>query len=237
MEHLFIMMIIILIAALLQAGTGYGFSIIGTPFLLILYPVHQAIQINIILSICLSLLMIFKIKDDIDKTLLFRLVSGSIPGVPLGIVIYLFFDVDLLKLIIGALIIMLTLLLILNFPVTQTRNKDFFTGGISGLLTASIGVPGPPLLLYFSGTKISPAVLRSTTLAYYLFIYTVSLMIQISFGGTDKSTWVLALVAMPPLFIGALLGHLFFKRINQNTFRLITYGILFFTGIYLLLGS
>lgn len=232
-----VLIIIVLVASLLQTSTGYGFSIVGTPFLLLIYPAHMAIQINIILSICLSAFMIFKIRKEIDKSLLVRLIKGSVMGLIFGIFIYLFLDIQLLKMTVGALILFLTILLILKLTINRTQNKDFITGGISGLLTTSIGVPGPPLLLYFSGTRIDKTTLRSTTLAYYLFVYFVSLVMQISFGGTSKETWIFSLIAIPPLFAGIMLGQLFFKWISQKVFRIITYIILMFTGVYLLVTS
>jgi uncharacterized membrane protein YfcA len=197
----------------------------------------MAIQINIILSICLSAFMIFKIRKEIDKSLLVRLIKGSVMGLIFGIFIYIFLDIQLLKMTVGALILFLTILLILKLTINRTQNKDFITGGISGLLTTSIGVPGPPLLLYFSGAGIDKTTLRSTTLAYYLFVYFVSLVMQISFGGTSKETWIFSLIAIPPLFAGIILGQLFFKWISQKVFRIITYIILMFTGVYLLVTS
>lgn len=237
MEDLIVLFFIVLIASLLQTSTGYGFSIIGTPFLLLIYPAHTAIQINIILSICLSAFMIFKIRKEIDKLLLIRLIKGSIIGLFFGIFIFLFLDIRLLKMTVGALILILTVLLIFKLTIVRTIKKDLLTGGISGLLTASIGVPGPPLLLYFSGAGIDKTILRSTTLAYYLFVYSASLMMQILLGGTSKETWISSLLAIPPLFLGILLGQLFFKWISQKTFRMITYVILMFTGVYLIVTS
>lgn len=237
MEDLMVLIIIVFVASLLQTSTGYGFSIVGTPFLLLIYPAHMAIQINIILSICLSAFMIFKIRKEIDKSLLVRLIKGSVMGLIFGIFIYIFLDIQLLKMTVGALILFLTILLILKLTINRTQNKDFITGGISGLLTTSIGVPGSPLLLYFSGAGIDKTTLRSTILAYYLFVYFVSLVMQISFGGTSKETWIFSLLAIPPLFAGIILGQLFFKWISQKVFRINTYIILMFTGVYLLVTS
>jgi len=237
LEDLIVLMMIVLVASMLQTSTGYGFSIIGTPFLLLLYPAHMAIQINIILSICLSAVMIFKIRKEVDKTLVIRLIKGSVLGLIVGIFVYLFLDIQLLKMTVGIIILVLTVLLIFQVTVNQSKRKDYVTGGISGVLTTSIGVPGPPLLLYFSGAGIDKTTLRSTTLAYYLFVYFASLMMQISFGGTSKETWMFSLIAIPPLFIGVFLGQLLFKWISQLTFLLITYIILLFTGAYLVITS
>lgn len=134
---------------------------------------------------------------------------------------------------ISLIIFVLTLLLILKFRITQTKGKDITVGGLSGLLTSSIGMPGPPLLLYFSGTDTEKEKLRGTTLAFYLFIYLMSLIIQVIFTGTNKTIWLSSLFALPVLFIGLYFGQLLFKAINQHFFRVFTYIILLFTGIYM----
>ena len=90
MAHLVIANIIVVIAALLQACTGFGFSVLATPFLLLVYPVAEAIQINITLSILISVVMLPKVMGDIDRPLFKRLVLGSMIGAPLGITVYLF---------------------------------------------------------------------------------------------------------------------------------------------------
>ncbi|USG68404.1 sulfite exporter TauE/SafE family protein [Brevibacillus ruminantium] len=237
MEDWIFLVLIVLVAALLQTSTGYGFSIIGTPFLFLLYPAHTAIQINIILSLCISIVMIYKIRKEIDHSLLVRLIKGSLIGLLFGLVIYLYVDVQWLKFAVGSLILLSTMLLIFRLTIRQTKFRDAFTGGISGLLTTSIGVPGPPLLLYFSGVGTRKETLRSTTLAYYLFVYFISLLMQISFDGTNNEVWVSSMIAVPPLFVGIFLGQLLFKWISQRVFKLVTYLILLFTGSYLLLSS
>lgn len=236
-ESFIILFLIVLVASLLQTSTGYGFSIIGTPILLLLYPAHTAIQINIILSICLSTFMIFKIRKEVDKTLLVHLIKGSIVGLTLGILVYLYVEMNLLKVAVGVIILILTFLLIFKWTIARSHEKDIVAGGISGLLTTSIGVPGPPLLLYFSGAKIDKVTLRSTTLAFYLFVYSASLFMQIYFDGTTKVAWTASAIALPALFGGILLGQILFKWISQKTFMMITYIILFSTGLYLIMTS
>ncbi|MFC6040549.1 sulfite exporter TauE/SafE family protein [Paenisporosarcina macmurdoensis] len=233
--ELFIFIFIILVASILQTSTGFGFSILATPFLLLLFKPMEAIQINLILSLFISVALLTKIKEDIDYGILKRFIIGSTVGLPIGIMVFLFLDVKNLILGIGLIILGLTLLLLLKFRITQTKGKDITIGGLSGMLTSSIGMPGPPLLLYFSGTDTEKAKLRGTTLAFYLFIYFMSLLIQVIFTGTNKTIWLSSLFAIPVVFIGLFLGQLLFKVINQNFFRIFTNIILLFTGIYMLI--
>ncbi|MBS4218591.1 sulfite exporter TauE/SafE family protein [Bacillus sp. FJAT-49711] len=237
METVFIFIVIILVASILQTSTGFGFSILATPFLLLIFDAREAIQINLILSLVISCALIYKIRKDIDFEALKRLVIGSVIGLPLGMVIFLLLDMNKLRLAISIIILLLTLLLIFNVRIRQTKGRDLTAGSLSGLLTTSIGMPGPPLLLYFSGINSKKEKLRATTLAFYLFIYFFSLLIQATFAGTNKTIWISSGYALPFVVGGLYLGQLLFAKINQHVFRIFTYIILLFTGIHLLVES
>ncbi|OCL85768.1 Sulfite exporter TauE/SafE [Aliarcobacter thereius] len=224
---------IILFASILQTSSGFGFSIMATPFLLILFLPYEAIQINLILSLIISILLLSKIKDHIDFILIKRLFIGSILGIPCGIFIFKSIDTNVLKLLIAVIILILTILLIFNLKIKSSKNKDYIIGGISACLTSSIGMPGPPLLLYFTGINISKEKLRATTLAFYLFIYSFSLISQIIFVGTNHTIWKYSIYSIPIVFMGLIIGQIFFKYLNQNTFKIFTFILLFCTSITL----
>lgn len=226
---------IILVASVLQTSTGFGFSIMATPFLLMLFLPQEAIQINIILSLIISISLIWKIRMDIDFILLKRLTIGSIVGVPFGILLFISININAFKLAISILLLLLTLMLICNFKVKSTPFRDFIVGGLSGLLTTSIGMPGPPLLLYFTGTDTEKETLRATTLAFYLFIYFISLLTQILFTGTNKTIWESSFYAIPIVFLGLYIGQIIFKWLNQRIFKIFTYILLSCTGDIFLL--
>ncbi|WP_342387549.1 sulfite exporter TauE/SafE family protein [Salinicoccus bachuensis] len=232
-----VFIIIILVASTLQTSTGFGFSILATPFLLLIFEPAEAIQINLVLSLVISTALIRRIRKDIDYGVLKRFIIGSSVGMFVGIIIFLMVDIDGLKRVIGIVILALTLLLIFKFRIDRNRGRDFFAGGIAGSLTTSIGMPGPPLLLYFSGTDSLKEKVRGTTLAFYLFIYTVSLIIQIVFAGTGQTVWIASLWGLPLVFMGLFVGQMLFRYINQKGFRIFTYVILVVTGIYLLMDS
>ncbi|WP_422658718.1 sulfite exporter TauE/SafE family protein [Paenibacillus sp. EC2-1] len=235
MGTMFAFAAIVLLASILQVSTGFGFSIMATPFLLMIFLPNEAIQINIILSLLISVSLIWKIRHDIDIRLLKRVVVGSIAGVPLGILVFMTMDINALKLGLGVLLLLLTLLLMCNFKIQRTSARDFVVGGLSGVLTTSIGMPGPPLLLYFTGTDTEKSKLRATTLAFYLFIYAISLMSQTVFAGTNQTVWTSSLLAIPMVFLGLFLGQIVFKWLNPRIFKVLTYILLVSTGIYLLL--
>lgn len=79
---------IILVASILQTSTGFGFSILATPFLLLIFEPMEAIQINLLLSLVISGALITKIIKDIDFDVLKRFILGSVTGLPIGIIVF-----------------------------------------------------------------------------------------------------------------------------------------------------
>lgn len=80
MQELFLYFFIILAASILQTSTGFGFSVMATPFLLLLFSPQEAMQINIILSLVISFSLIWKVRQDIDVALLKKVMIGSVVG-------------------------------------------------------------------------------------------------------------------------------------------------------------
>ena len=234
---LFCLIVIVLIASTLQAGTGFGFSIMATPFLLLILEPHDAIQLNILLSLLISLIMTFKIHNQIHMDSLFRLIKGSIIGILPGLLLFLLLDVRPLKLFVSILILGSTGLLLAKVKIKPSNLKELITGGLSGLLTTSLGMPGPPLLIYFASAKVDKATLRSTTLAYFVFVYLASLLLQYSMYNISTTVWISTLWALPVALMGTYLGQWVFARLNQQLFQKIIHSLLFFTGMYLLVTT
>lgn len=231
---LFGLIVIVFFASILQAGTGFGFSIMATPFLLLLFESHAAIQLNIILSLFISLIMTFKLRNTINRESLLRLIKGSLIGILPGLLVFLFLDVRSLKILVSILILASTGFLVAKIRIKQTDFKELLTGALSGLLTTSLGLPGPPLLIYFTGANINKSILRSTTLAYFIFVYSVSLLLQCLTEGLSRDVWIATLWALPFTLLGICIGQWVFTRLDQQSFQKIIYSLLFFTGLYLL---
>jgi len=237
LQELFLYFFIILAASILQTSTGFGFSVMATPFLLLLFSPQEAMQINIILSLVISFSLIWKVRQDIDVALLKKVMIGSVVGAPFGSLLFALVDVTTFNLLIAILLIGLTFLLIKNLSIQQTRSRDYGVGFISGMFTTSIGMAGPPLLLYFASTHRNKETIRAVSLAYYIFIYLISLLSQVIFEGTSKMVWVYSMYALPIVFLGLIFGQMLFTRLNQKLFRILIYVLLVAAGFILLIQT
>ncbi len=222
------------LAALLQTATGFGFSLIATPLLLLVYEPQTAIQLNIILGLCVSVVMLPRLARDADIVLLRRMVIGSLAGAPLGLAIYLYGGVVLLKGIVAALALGLAVLIVLKAHLVRSSGRDYGIGAASGLLSTSIGVPGPPLMLYFAGGQFSKQAARGTTLAFFLFAYGAGLAFQVGGSGFADGVGSAVLVCLPLTLFGIVIGQVIFGFIDQRLFVRLIWVLLVATGLYLL---
>jgi len=209
----------------------------ATPFLLLLFSPSQAMQLNIILSLVISFSLLWKVKKDIEFALLKKIMIGSIVGAPVGSLLFAIVDVTTFKLLIAILLIGLTIMLIKNLSIQQTNGRDYGVGFISGMFTTSIGMAGPPLLLYFASTHKKKETIRATSLAYYIFIYLISLLSQLTIEGTSKTVWLYSLYALPFVLIGLIVGQLLFRKLNQKLFLVFIYVLLVASGIMLFIQT
>ncbi|GAK10105.1 sulfite exporter TauE/SafE family protein [Geomicrobium sp. JCM 19038] len=226
---------IVFVAAILQTSTGFGFSILATPFLLLLFDPVVAIQINLVLSLIISFCLYPAVKGGSNKSVLLRLWASAVVGLPVGIFILQIMHVDALKAMIAVLMIILTILLLNQISFAATRSREYVVGGISGVLTSSIGMPGPPLLIYLSGTGASKAYTRATTLTFFLGVYSVTIVAQMMTIGTEFVVWEYSLYALPVVLLGLFIGKKLYPKLNAKVFQMIVYGLLLFTASYLLI--
>lgn len=231
MDELLIIFFIVFVASVIQSGTGFGFSILSMPFLLFFYSPHQAVLLNICLSLFLSVVMVFKLHKNIDRKLLLQLIVGSVIGFFPGLLLFSYLNVALFKLFIGLLILLFSILFFFRFQMKLTKTKSIAVGGISALLTSSLGIPGPPLLIYFSAANIHKQVIRSTSLCFFILAYSVSLCLHLFLKHTPDASWMTIMYSLPLVLLGTALGEVLFKKLNQEKFIQALYVILAATGI------
>ena len=227
-------------AGALQGITGFGFALIAVPLLLLVFDARMAIALNLLISFCTQLALSFRVRQGIIKPLLINLFQGSLLGLPLGLYIFLHFDVRTLKIIISILTIGFALLLLqknitLACPASQWVER--LVGSLSGFLTTSVGIPGPPVILFLNTQGLSKDKFRATSSAYFTLLYSVSLALLASFGGLNINAAFTAFILLPFAFLGSHLGIFLFPRIPQKYFRQGVPLLVIATGLYSLFST
>lgn len=147
-------------------------------------------------------------------------VIGAIPGA------YVMTQIsnEGLKLSIGVLLLLFTGFLWKNYSLPVKHNKaiESLIGFVSGFLSTTTGINGPPVVLYYLNSKAEEnrVEFRANLTRYFLLINIFSLIFSY-IAGTLKiaELWLNTLLAVPALYIGFCIGEKLFHRISSATLR------------------
>ena len=237
--------IITFFAATLQSATGFGFGLIAVPVFLLILDSREAIQIVMIVILCMSFLDWVKLRGQASAELLKWLCIGSLMGFPFGIYIYHRVDLPLLKMILAAVIIFFSLHNLVRLSKgmmheNQQSHKHnrwitILTGYISGLMSTSLAMPGPAVMLYLVHQKLEKTRIRATILTFFIFSYAGAILLQSLMVGISASTWRTSLTLAPVGLLGVLAGHYLAGQIKQRLFQLVVLSTLILTALVMLL--
>ncbi len=241
MEQQFLILVIAVFgASALQAATGIGFGVIAGPVLLIVLNDGAAIQISVVLNLLIALLLAPSLRQKADRQLLKSLVIGLSIGSPLGLLIYLYMDIALLKSFAG-LVVLFTLFLVLRGARASSSLQGNAAGSIeqvsigviAGIMGSSLAMPGPVTAAWMSVRGFDKDTIRATILVMFVVAYTIALLLQFALAGISTDTLRLTAILAPPTLAGIFVGEFFSSRISEATFRRLLSTILAFTTIIL----
>ena len=106
------------------------------------------------------------------------------------------------------------------------------TGVVSGALTTSISISGPPIVLWLEARDVAPAEFRATLAAAFLFLNLAGWVALVVGGGTGKLVEPSQLLPLLGLvLVGHFAGALAFRRIEDRSFRLAVLALVVAAGL------
>jgi uncharacterized membrane protein YfcA len=242
-----------LFAAAVQSATGFGFAIVAVPLYLLILNSLSAVQVAIVVTPVISLAVVPRLWPEVRGDLLGRLMGGSVLGLPVGMVVYAYAGLFWIKTAVAVLIVLFALLFFLKARAperrggdtggestgraTPARGREVAVGVLSGAMTTSLGMPGPPVMLYFSALNLERNTVRATLLSLFVFSYAGAAAVQAAVAGIALQTWIMAGVLAPCALVGAALGHWLSRGMSQRVFQTGALLLLVGTGLYMLYGT
>lgn len=231
--------LIILISAVLQGITGFGFSLVAVPLLSLVAPLGEVVPLLVLYSLLLNILVVTKVKSTIDKKQLFTLVAFGILTIPLGMFVLKYIDPFYIKKGVGIFIILSSVAMALNYKVSL-KNKTFsymIAGLISGFLNGSTSMSGPPIIILLSNDGTDKMKFRKTLGLYFLSLNVVTLPLYFAGGLLTLPILKTGLMLLPAMVIGTLVGILWGNKLPEDIFRKFNLGLIFLMGILTVLGK
>ena len=152
------------------------------------------------------------------------IITASIIGAVPGAYVMTQISNEGLKLAIGILLLLFTGFLWKNYslPVSHNKTIESLIGLVSGFLSTTTGINGPPVVLYYLNSKAEEnrVEFRANLTRYFLLINIFSILFS-HIAGTLKfaELWLHTLLAVPALYIGFVIGEKMFLRISATMLR------------------
>lgn len=230
---------IILIASFVQGLTSFGFALIALPLLSLLMPIQRVVPIIVILSMLICLSILCSVYRDTNIRKIWLLIVASVITAPLGTLFLLIVSGNVLKIITGILITIFAVFLLSgrSIPIANEKVAYISAGALSGLLSGSISVSGPPMALMLSNQGMSKQMFRANLALVGVILNGVTAITFVYSGLVDQELSVYLLWMLPVMLIGAWIGAKAVRRLNEQKFKTYSLGLIILSGIWTLLAG
>jgi uncharacterized membrane protein YfcA len=229
--------LIMAVASLVMGLSGFGIGLVALAFLPFVMSPTVAIVLTSLYAMVFSIVILVPLRREIDPGRLTRLLVGTVLGTPLGVWILAVLPATVITRLIGVVLVGITALEWWRVRPRRlaTPGWAYGAGVLAGLLGGAVGTPGPPVIVYAASQTWSPRALKANLLAFFVVNQGVILVGYWWMNLLGAEVLRLAVALVLPALAGVAVGVTLFNRIDAVRFRQIVFGVLFISGIVLLL--
>jgi uncharacterized membrane protein YfcA len=215
---------------------GFGIGLVSLAFLPYVMSPANAIVLMTLYAAVLALAIFVPVRRDFTPGRVGDLVLGTVAGTPLGVWALASFPASLLNRLIGLMLLVAVGLEWLGrYPEKlEGRRWGLGAGVLAGAIGGAVGTPGPPVVLYSATQGWSPRAIKANLQAFFVVNQAVILAGYWWAGLLTREVWRLAALYAVPAIAGVAAGMALFDRIDPVRFRRIVFGLLFVSGLVLL---
>jgi uncharacterized membrane protein YfcA len=235
LEGLPLLLVAALVAGLVRGFAGFGTAMIFLPVAgQFLSPV-AAIAALTVMDFFGPLPIVKRAWNDADRPDLGRLAVGMALTLPIALWALSMIDPQVFRFLVSGLSLGLLVVLGLGVRYRGVVRPAFVygIGGLGGITGGLVGIPGPPVILFYMASPHSPSVIRANNLLYLLLFDTAILAMLAVYDALTIQAIAIGLFLVPAIVIGNMIGARLFNPEKEKTYRSIAFVII---GISALMG-
>lgn len=228
----------ILLVGISKGGFGHGAGIFATPLMALVLPIPQAVAILLPIICVMDLIGSAAYRRTFSRENLKLILPGGVAGVLLGTLTFRYFDESWIRAFLGAMAVAFVLHRFLfrahTVPAPRSTSKGLFWSTVSGITSTIAHAGGPPLSIYLLPQRLNRATMVGTSVIFFAIINFLKLVPYTWLGLFDARNLSTALVLAPLAPVGIALGIWLMRRLAEDVFYRISYGLLLILGAKLL---
>lgn len=224
------------IASFLGGVTGFGYSLVATPLLLLIgYDLRFVVTVNLALALVTRIMVAIRFRRSAWPRRVALLIGGAIPGLWLGVAILKTVDPDDIKVAAGIVTMVAAALLARSVrappPQRTIPGAAAVAGFFGGFLGASTSLNGVAPVLLLARDKASPRSFLADLAMYFVGANAIGLaMLAARHTIRTDALSPAFLLWLPGSLLGNWLGTTLGPRLPEVAFRRLTLVIIFVAG-------
>ncbi len=160
------------------------------------------------------------------------MLAGAAIGMPIGLLVFLQASDRLLGAVIGVAVLVAVVVIARGLDLRHAGpGLDVGGGVLSGALTMSAGVNGPPLVFVLQARHFDQLRFRGTITTVFAVLDIVSVVVFAATGKFDREVLVAVAVSLPALAVGARAGIALRRHLDAQRFRRLVLVLLTVAGV------
>ncbi len=218
--QLIVVGIAVFVAAFMQIVAGFGFALLSVPLMTLAIEPKIAVVVSSLTGVFVTSWQAYKGRAEADKILVKRMTTGSYLGMPLGLLVFIMVDDNVLRFLLGIAVLAAVVLLALRVNLHHFGPRlDYGTGFVSGVLATSLSTNGPPLVFALQARQLSAVTFRATISTVFALSNIGGLTLFIASGKITRDGLIASAITVPAMFLGQLLGFPIRRHVHGERFR------------------
>ncbi|WP_026478612.1 sulfite exporter TauE/SafE family protein [Alkaliphilus transvaalensis] len=225
--------IIIFLSSMTQGMISFGFSLVALPLLGMFLPLQIVVPILVIYSLILNSMILHHIKEYINIKRIIILVVAGMVGTPFGAYLLKVTDEGVLKLVVGVIIIISTVINYYGYKIKVKKEKLSYlpVGLVSGILNGSVSLGGPPLVLFLTNQGVEKQTFRANLTTYFWLLNLFTIPTYLLGGLISQEVLRYGGLLVPALIMGTFLGIKLGDKVDEDVFKRLTLILIFVMGL------
>lgn len=217
-----------ILAGLVRGFSGFGTAMVFMPFAAQILPPVWVLIVMMVMDLFGPIPAIPRALRDGMPSELIRLGAGAIIGIPFGLMLLLAMEPTVFRYAITAITCLVLALLISGVRYHGVVRKPMLygIGGVAGLLSGSVGLGGPPIIMLYMMRPLPAQVIRANALLFLVLIDVLALGIFGAKGLLVATPLIIGLILTPVYLIAVWVGSLIFDPGRETVYRWVAYTII-----------
>lgn len=214
-----------LVASTVRGFSGFGAGLIFMPVAAASLGPKTAAGVLYVIDTILVLPFVFKSVPKVDWREILPLGIGAVVTIPLGVAVLVYVDPVPLRWGLSIAILVSVGVIAAGWRYHgPTRSWiSLLVGSMSGFMSGSAQIPGPPVLIYWLGREVVSATMRANAFTFFM-LSTVFSGIALFIGGIFTTEVMTLSAALFPVYaVGIFVGGRMFGLASDATYRRIAY--------------